>query len=68
MKPTCKSEARWVHWRSDWPSVGGGGKFTHWDKRLMARARRRSSREIIEEGLGDWVDWQETSGLMKNEA
>ena len=43
MKPTCKAETAYIHWRCDF--VGVSDKFTKWSKNQMNRARRRFSKD-----------------------
>lgn len=48
MKPTCKSEARYLFWRVEYRGKHRLDKFTQYAKKTMNKARRRYfKREIM---------------------
>ncbi len=49
MKPTCKSESKWIYWRCENPNIKTYNKFDKYAKNQMIRARRRHSNIIIKE-------------------
>jgi len=50
MKPTCKSEAAYIHWRNEVPT-DRPDKFSKWSKKQMAKARRRYLKRINDEQI-----------------
>lgn len=49
MKPGTKNESHWKMLRHDWSKNASKNGFTTWAKRMISKARRRESNQIIEE-------------------
>jgi hypothetical protein len=55
MKPSCKGEAWWLHWRNDFPGYRRLKGFTKWSKRKMNKAKRRYFGRILKKGEYDKI-------------